>query len=250
MNLRIEDHDEIRVLRIDRPPVNALDAETLHELADGLDAANADASVRAVVLTGTGKVMSAGADLVKVLEAEDDEIDAGIDALTRAFRTLFVIPKPVVAAVNGHALAGGAVLACGCDHRVMGETRGRIGAIELAAGVPFPAWALELVRHGVNNSHFEEVVYFGRAYEPSDALERGLIDELVADGSVVDISIQRARELARVPATTYALTKRSARAATVGMAEALAQYDDEVKAAWRSDEVQAAVRRQLEALSG
>ena len=250
MSVRIEDRDEVRVLRLDRPPVNALDVDTLHELADGLDAANADGTVRAIVLTGTGKVMSAGADLVKVLEAEDDYIDAGIDALTRAFRTLFVLPKPVVAGINGHALAGGAVLACGCDHRVMGEGSGRIGAIELAAGVPFPAWAIELVRHGVNNSHFEEVVYFGRSYEPSAALQVGLVDELAPSGDVMDVAVERARELARVPSTTYALTKRSSRAATVGMAEALTRYDDEVKAAWRSDEVKDAVRRQLEALRG
>ena len=250
MNVRVEDHDEVRVLRIDRPPVNALDADTLHELADGLDAANADGTVRAIILTGTGTVMSAGADLVKVLEAEDDYIDAGIDALTRAFRTLFVLPKPVVAAVNGHALAGGAVLTCGCDHRVMGEGSGRIGAIELAAGVPFPAWAIELVRHGVNNSHFEEVVYFGRAYEPSAALQVGLVDELAPSDNVMGVAAERARKLARVPSTTYALTKRSARAATVGMAEALTRYDDDVKKAWRSDEVKDAVRRQLEALKG
>jgi len=247
MNVRVEDRDEVRVLRLDRPPVNALDVETLNELSDALDAAIDSGSVRAAVLTGTGKVMSAGADLVKVLEGDGRYIDAGIDALTRAFRTLFTFPKPVVAAINGHALAGGAVLACGCDHRVMG-TSGRIGTIELAAGVPFPAWALELVRHAVPNGHFEEVVYFGRSYEAGAALERGLIDEIATGDVVVDLALERARELARVPATTYALTKRSARAATVAAAEALTRWDDEVKAAWRSDEVRDAVRRQIEAL--
>ena len=89
--------------------MNALDVDTLNELSDSFDEAAED-DTRAVILTGTGKTLSAGADLVRVLAGDDEYIDAGIDALTRNFRTLFEFPKPVVAAVNGHALAGGAVL--------------------------------------------------------------------------------------------------------------------------------------------
>ena len=247
MYVMAEDQDGVRVLRLDRPPVNAQDVETLDGLSVALASAAGDEGVTAIVLTGTGTIMSAGADLVKVLDATDDEIDGGIDALTRCFSTLFRVLKPVVAAVNGHALAGGAVLTCGCDHRVMGES-GRIGAVEHAAGVPFPAWALELVRHGVNNEHFEEIVLFGRSYEPRDALERGLIDEVVPDAELMDVALQRARKLARIPATTYALTKRSVRAAAVERAEALRKWDDEVKASWRSPEVKAAILRQIERL--
>jgi enoyl-CoA hydratase len=241
--------DDITVLRIDRPPVNALDIETLNELADRLEDAAAAEAVAGIVLTGTGPIMSAGADLVKVLQAEQAELDAGIDALTRAFRTLFEFPKPAVAAVNGHALAGGAVLTCGCDHRVMGETAGRIGAVELRAGVPFPAWALELVRHAVNNEHLQEVVYFGRAYEPKEALAKGLVDELVPDGELMDTAIARVRSLTRVPTETFAVTKRSLRAAAGAAASALERFDDDVKATWSSDEVKAAIARQLDAMS-
>lgn len=88
-----EDRDDVRLVTIDRPPVNALDVDTLHELADVLEVSAGDDGVGAVVLTGAGKVMSAGADLIKVLAGDDDYIDAGIDALTRAFRSLFTFPK-------------------------------------------------------------------------------------------------------------------------------------------------------------
>lgn len=247
MPIVTEDRDRIRILRIDRPPVNALDVDTLNELSDAFDTAAAD-QTRAVILTGTDSTMSAGADLMKVLEGDDSYIDAGIDALSRNFRTLFEFPKPVVAMVNGHALAGGAVLTCGCDYRLMGKWAGSIGTIELAAGVPFPAWALELVRYAVPNEYFSEVVYFARSYVPEEALKKGLIDEVVADTLLMPRAIEVAFELSQVPPRTFAITKRSMRAATIAAAEELTKFDDDVKAAWKSPEVQDAVRRQMDAL--
>lgn len=247
MAIVTEDRDGIRVLRIDRPPVNALDVDTLNELSDAFDR-TAEDETRAVILTGTGSTMSAGADLVKVLDGDDSYIDAGVDALSRNFRTLFEFPKPVVALVNGHALAGGAVLACGCDYRLMGKWAGSIGTIELSAGVPFPAWALELVRYSVPNVYFPEIVYFGRSYVPEVALQKGLVDEVVADTLLMSRATEVATELLQVPPTTFAITKRSMRAASVAAAEELRRFDDDVKAAWKSPEVQAAVRRQMEAV--
>lgn len=235
------------MIRIDRPPVNALDVDTLNELSDELDRAAGD-ETRAVILTGTDSTFSAGADLVKVLQGDDSYIDAGIDALSRNFRTLFEFPKPVVAMVNGHALAGGAVLTCACDYRLMGKWAGEIGTIELAAGVPFPAWAMELVRYAVPTRYFQEIVYYGHSYVPETALQKGLIDEFVADTLLVARAIEVAHQLLKVPARTFALTKRSMRAATSAAAEELTRFDDDVKAAWKSKEVQDAVQRQMDAL--
>lgn len=245
----VDEDDGIAVVRIDRPPVNALDVGTLNELADALDELRAERA-RAAILTGTGSTMSAGADLVKVLEGGEAYVDAAIDALTRAFQTLFQFPKPIVAAINGHALAGGAVLTCGCDYRVMGKWAGTIGAIELTAGVPFPAWALELLRYAVKSEYFPEIVYFGKSYVPEVAIEKGLIDEAIPDTLVMDRAVEVARELMQVPATTFALSKRSMRAATAAAAKELTKFDDEVKAAWKSPEVQEAVKRQMEGLRG
>lgn len=236
--------DGITILRIDRPPVNALDVDTLNELSDAFDEAAAD-DTRAVIFTGTDRVLSAGADLVRVLDGGDAYIDAGIDALTRNFRTLFEFPKPVVAAINGHALAGGAVLACGCDHRVMGKWAGEIGAIELTAGVPFPAWALEVVRYAVKGDYFSEIVYFGQSYVPEVAVDKGLVDEVIADTLLMQRSIEVTHRLMDVPANTFSITKRSMRAATSEAANALMRFDDDVKAAWRSKEVQDAIKRQM-----
>ncbi len=198
MPIASETKDGVLVLRIDRPPVNALDVETLDEFTQSLERAETE-EPRPVVLTGTGSAFSAGADLRRVLKADVDYISAGIKALTRAFRTLFLFSRPIVAAVNGYALAGGAVLTCGCDHRVMAEGAGPIGAIESAAGVPFPAWALELMRSGMNNEHLQEIVLFGGMYDARQALEKGIVDEVVPDDELMERALDAARRLGEIP---------------------------------------------------
>ena len=244
----IESRDEggILVLEINRPPVNALDVETLDALSDAIEGAE-DAD--AVILTGAGAAFSAGADLQRVFEASAAEIDAGIVALQRCFEALFVFPRPLVAAVNGYALAGGAVIACAADRRIASDDAGLIGAVELKAGVPFPAWALEIVRHAVNNSHVEEVIYFGRSYSPADALRIGLVDEVVPAADLMAKATKRARELANVPRETFRLTKHSLRRWTTEVARrGMAETDEQVKATWSLPEVREAIRQLLASL--
>ena len=237
------------ILRIDRPPVNALDVETLDELSDRLDAA-ASSDVEAVILTGAGTIFSAGADLYRVLEAGPDYVNAGIGALSRCFETLFVFPRPVIAAVNGHALAGGCILTCCCDYRIMSESAGAIGAVELKAGVPFPAWALEVLRYAVNNNHVQEIVYTARSYPPDRALAMGLVDEVVPAGELMPRALAMAGELAAVPPATFALMKRALRKEAVEAAHrGAATTDEEINEAWRSEEVHAAIRALLASLT-
>jgi enoyl-CoA hydratase len=246
INSRVQ--DDVLVLEIDRPPVNALDVETLNELAERLEKAVWEEQ-GSVVLTGKGALFSAGADLRKALDGDADYINAGIVALSQAFEALFVFPRPVVAAVNGHALAGGCVLTCACDYRIMSDAGGTIGAVELKAGVPFPSWALEIVRYAVNNHHVQEVVLTGRAYPPEEALGKGLIDEVVPHDDLMSRAVAMAKELAEVPSNTFRLMKRALRKPAIEAAiKGAAATDDEVKATWRSPEVQDAIRKLLASL--
>jgi len=138
------DHDGIAVLTLDHGPVNALDLELLTAIPGAL-AAVADA--RAVVLTGSGPSFSAGVDLKRIVEGGPRYVERFLPALSAALLAVFDHAKPVVAAVNGHALAGGCVLAAACEMRLM--SGGTIGLAELAAGVPFPTVPLEVMRHAV-----------------------------------------------------------------------------------------------------
>ena len=103
-------------------------------------------------------------------------LDEFLPALSEAFLAVFDCPVPVIAAVNGHAIAGGCVLACACDHRVMNQGHGRIGVTELLVGVPFPITALEILRFAVGTRRLSELACFGRTYRAAEAVGLGLVD--------------------------------------------------------------------------
>ena len=122
----------------------------------------------------------------------------------RRSRGLFVFPKPCVAALNGHAIAGGAILAFACDHRLM--SGGRIGVPEPLVGVPFPPLAMAIVRYAVPKPHLQPMVYFGKTMDAEAAKEMGIVDEVVARRR----SARRARTIDRRAADVGSARRRSA----------------------------------------
>ena len=239
--------DGIAVITLDHPPVNALDLDVLKAIKQTLDEVDG-AEPRAAIFTGTGSVFSAGADLVRVLEEDEDAIREAVLYLAVAFRAIFTFPRPLVAAVNGHAIAGGAVIACACDHRVAAEGEARIGLAELRVGVPFPADALEIVRNATGR-HFEEVVLFGRNYGVEDALRRGLVDEIVPAPEVLPTALARAERLASIPPPVYRLNKEAMRGPVLDRIESYrAANDEEAARLWASDEVRASIKAFLDSL--
>jgi enoyl-CoA hydratase len=195
------EHDGIAVLTLNHGPVNALDLELLSAVPDTL-ATVADA--RAVVLTGAGRCFSAGVDLKRIADGGVPYVADFLPALSAAALALFEHPRPVVGAVNGHALAGGCVLAAACDLRLM--SAGRIGLTELTAGVPFPTVPLEIMRHAVGPAT-DQLVLTGRRLDPASAAALGLIHESVEPAELLHIALRRAAELATAPPDVYALSK-------------------------------------------
>ena len=243
----VEEKDSIAVVRLNNPPVNALDREVLLEITATFQRLS---DARAVVLTGTGATFSAGADLFRVLNEGDEYLRTSLAALTEAFGTLFQFPRPVVAAVNGHAIAGGAVLTCASDYRIAASGEHKIGFAELRVGVPFPSWALEIARWGTRPESLQEVVYLGRSYDPAGALERGLIDEIVDGGSLMPRAMQMAERLAAIPPVTFRLMKESLRRPVVERVRASADADAAAREAWGSAEVRDAISRFLKETFG
>src|SRR5262245_24552651 len=202
------DEDGVAVLRLAHGRANAMDVELCDAITDAIAKV---ASAPAIVLTGTGGIFSAGVDLKRLAAGGREYLGAFLPALSRMFERVFFHPAPVVAAVNGHAIAGGCVLACAGDRRVMAPRAGRIGVTELLVGVPFPAVALEMMRFVVPAHRRQEVLYLGGTYEAPDAVERGLVDECVEAAAVVPRALEIARTLAAIPRETFALTKRHLR---------------------------------------
>jgi enoyl-CoA hydratase len=208
----VEDLDGIAVVRLNRPPANALDPELV---AAGLAALESlrDAAPPAVVLTGSGGFFSGGADLrvVPALSAEEQaDMARGINALFSGWHNF---PRPLVCAVNGHAIAGGLVLALCGDYRV-GPNSGRFGLTEVKVGIPFPSAAMEVVQAELVAPVVRRLVVRGELFDAKTALDLDIFDEAVADDAVVDRALAIATELASLPPRTFEAVKARLRAGT------------------------------------
>jgi enoyl-CoA hydratase len=250
-----ETHDTLTVLRMDHGKANALDVELLDALSRALeDTLESDAE--AVVLTGTGQIFSAGVDLFRIVDGGAEYVERFFPALSETLRQLFAFPRPVVAAVGGHAIAGGCILAAACDLKVMASAdpatgkAGRIGVPELRVGVPFPASALEILRFAMPAQHLQELAYVGRTFTPDEALARGLVDELVEPSALLDRALELARVLAATPPATFRLVKTQLRRPTLDWLESLEDIDDEALELWTSPEIHDHIREYLERTFG
>jgi enoyl-CoA hydratase len=171
------------------------------------------------VLTGYDRFFSTGLDLVSLYELDPASLDAFVRDFDRVMLEVFGFPRPVVAAVNGHAVAGGCILALACDARVAAAGPLQIGLNEVRLGLPFPASALEIARHALLPASLAEVLGGGALYPPAEARARGLVDA-VATGDVLAEARALAARLAESPASAFAAIKAALRGPAVERAGA------------------------------
>ncbi len=233
------------VLRLEHGKVNAMDLPLCEALTQQL-ALLATHPCRAVVITGTGNSFSAGVDLVQLTQGGSEYVSRFLPAMNAFFYALLTFPKPVVAAVNGHALAGGCIMAACCDHVVMAEGTGRVGVTELAVGVPFPMLPLEIMRARLSAHDARDLIYTARSLVPAEALALGLVDETAADTELMSRAMEAAARLTAIPAVSFALTKRAFVTPILARVEATTAIDADVTRAWQGEEVLAHVRAFLD----
>ncbi|MCW2716577.1 MAG: hypothetical protein JWR81_399 [Pseudonocardia sp.] len=226
------DDGEVAVVRLAHGPVSAMDVELCEAVAAQFRALVADPA-RAVVLTGTGRSFSAGADLRRFVAEGEPYARRFLPALDAMFRAVFDLAKPVVAAVNGHAIAGGCVLAACADVTLMAEGKGRIGVPELRVGVPFPRSAMEVVRYAVGDVAARRLMLGAQTYAVAQVHALGLVDGVVAPELLLGQAVERARALAAdVPADTFAFTKQQLRRDARERMDRYADEDDATAALW------------------
>ncbi|TVT56322.1 enoyl-CoA hydratase/isomerase family protein [Amycolatopsis rhizosphaerae] len=202
----------VAVVRLAHGKVNALDTELCRAIERTMRELDGREGVRSVVVTGAGRAFSAGVDLRRVVDGGAAYVAEFLPALSGAFRAVFDLGKPVVAAVNGHAIAGGCVLAAACDHRIMATGTGVVGVPELRVGVPFPETALEIMRFTLGPVRARQTIFDGTNHDPEAALALGLVDELCAPDALLDRAVAVAEELATAfPADTFRYTKAQVR---------------------------------------
>jgi enoyl-CoA hydratase/carnithine racemase len=234
--LEFEERDDVTIVRMAHGKVNALDVELLRAIAKAFGGLEPG---RAVVFTGAGRSFSAGVDLKRITDGGMDYVRVFRPSLSAAVMAVFDHPGPVVAAVNGHAIAGGCVLAAACDRRLM--SGGTIGLTEMRVGVPFPSVPMEVMRH-VMGPAVRRLAWDAELLDPAAAQAAGLVDEVVAPESLLEAAVTAATRLARITPEVFAYTKRQLqgpardRLASVSQAE-----DDSSTQMWASPAVQDAI---------
>lgn len=231
------------VLTLASDKVNALDSEVLGEVASFVELCEEDAEVHALVVTGEGPVFSAGLNVSEVLDNEKSRTDVLLDALTVALVRLFRCPKPTVAAINGSAVAGGCILACACDKRLIADGA-RIGVTELRVGVAFPTVAVELLKHACGD-RAEPLMLDAELLDAAEACRRGLAHRSLPLSDLLTAAISAAEQLASLDARAYALAKASSRRLALRAIEDDdgRRLDQQVRGQWQDDRTRANLDR-------
>lgn len=240
------DHgDGVIELSLNRAPVNALSADFLMSFAEMLDDLATAQAVHALVLTSPFKVFSAGLDLKEAQHFDVAQQHAIVEGLNVGFLRLFAFPKPVVAAVEGAAIAGGLFFVLASDYRVAGP-RAQFGLAEVRVGADFPVGPLEIARATLDPNDLRRLMLTGRPVDADAAARSGIVDELVAQDEVVARAIEMARDLACNPRATYAAVKRQIRGAVIERIElAMADGANAPDGGWFNDETRGAMRQMI-----
>lgn len=249
MLIDLQEIEGVTVVSLANGKVNALDLEmcqaitaTFQEIAAGPH--------QGVVFTGAGRSFSAGVDLWRIIDGGPDYVSEYLPALVAAFQAVFTCDKPLVTAVNGHAIAGGCVLASSGDHRIMSTGIGSIGIPEVLVGVPFPAVALELMSFAVGAPRARAAVFSGQLYRPQEALDLGFVDELSDPDTLLNYAVSHAARLATtIPPDTFRATKNQMRQGVIGQlnggidTEVVRIWQERAADGWIRDYMNRTVRR-------
>jgi len=238
--IQIERVGQIAVLRIDRPPANAIDLDLANEFAIALEGIETD-GLGALVVTGVGNCFSAGLDLKALPTYDRAQQEAMVMQVNRLFGGLYGLPLPTIAAVNGHSIAGGVILTLACDYRIGAEGDYKLGLAEARVGVPFPVAAMAIVQSELSHPVARTMALTARNSSPRDALSMGVLDELQPPELLLPRAIEVAQEMAALPHSVYGRIKRDLRGAALSrIKDAISNGKEPMLDSWLSAETRAA----------
>ncbi|GLY03653.1 MULTISPECIES: enoyl-CoA hydratase-related protein [Actinoplanes] len=206
--VRWETAEGIGTIRLDRPPMNALNTRVQEELRAAAHEAAADDTVRAVVVCGSGTVFAAGADITEFTTVGYQQMVARAEALSSAFDAVARIPKPVVAAITGYALGGGCELALACDWRVVADDA-KLGQPEIRLGLIPGAGGTQRLARLVGPARAKDLIFSGRMVDAQEALRIGLADRVVPSSDVFTTAVDLVRPYTTGPALALRAAKQA-----------------------------------------
>src|SRR5262245_25633305 len=242
----------VAVVTMNTNKVNAQDPPFCADLHAAFDRLEAEFGDCAVVLTGSGAVFTAGLDLDHhfplFARRSLKEIDGWFEAYRATNLRLFRYPRPTVAAINGHAYAGGLITALDCDHRIAVEGPLQFSLNEVPIGIPMPAVYCEIIKHAIGPRAAFELTLFGQIYDLSAATRLGIVQQTVALDKLLNAAVAWAALVPPDCYTAYAFSKRALQAAAMAAIDQAARLDRDWLSRGMSDpgSIQAHARRYRE----
>lgn len=178
--LEVSTTQGITTITLRRGKVNAMHEPMVEELQEVLMRSERDPDAKAVILTGYGKFFSFGFDIPSLLNYRQEAFNLFLTKFTDLYSNLYLYPKPVVAAINGHAIAGGCMLALACDYRLMVQGRAKISLNEITFGASVFSGCVEMLRASVGQRYAERILLTGDMYSADEALEMRLVDRITS----------------------------------------------------------------------
>lgn len=245
-DILVEVTDGIATVRLDHAPVNAMTVELTEQIAEVFRALAGRDDLAAVILTGTGKSFCAGLDLKIVPHLDGAMQNRLLNALNNAFLAVYECPVPVVGAINGHAIAGGMVLALCCDWRIAADWPFQAGVTEVRAGIPYPVGAIEVTRTELRPGVGRELILFGQNISQSEAIRRGVFDQSVPAENLMIAAMEKATELSQLPRHGFRTVKHQLRRQPLAEMRAAVNGAEPLYDNWLSEETVAAATSVLQ----
>ena len=243
-------HKEGRgTIHLSRGRGNAINDQVLDEMMYALQEAERDPEIKGIVMTAGGRMFCPGLDLVYLSTLDRQGIKEFMRKFSACILKMFIFPKPLIAALSGHALAGGMVFALNADWRIL-QSEAMVGLNELKVGVPLPFGVSIILRDAVSGPRLEEIALFGRNYKGEQAVQVGLVHELCDPDGLDALAYERLDEMTSKDPNAFAVTKRFLRAATV---ERIRSHDamflSDFVDCWFSEGTQARIHAIVESLT-
>ena len=206
--INITRNDETITVELSRGKVNALNESFVEQIRACFEELEKEPEVRAVVLTGRGKFFSFGFDIPELYEYSKDEFKRFVTKFTDLYTYLFMYPKPVVAALNGHTIAGGCMLATACDYRLMVSGKAKISLNEITFGSTVFAGSVAMLKFLVGGRNAERILGTGDMYDAQTARDMNLVDRISTEEGIDNDSLVVARDFVKSePEAFYSIKK-------------------------------------------
>ena len=201
--MHVSKDGEIATVTLNRGKVNALNEPMVEEITKSFEDLATDNEVKSIIFTGSGKFFSFGFDVPEFLNYSRSDFIRFLEKFTNFYNYLFLFPKPVVAALNGHTIAGGCMLATACDFRLMVSGKAKISLNEITFGAPVPAGSVEMLKYCTGPRNAQSILYSGAMYSAEEACQLGLVDQVSTEDTLAEDARNVAQELAQKDSSAF-----------------------------------------------